>query len=81
MVEPGQPLLSVRRQCELLGLNRSSWYYQAVPEAADNLALMRRIDEQYLRTPFFGGPLQSATATIALGVSFSTISRCGWGQN
>jgi putative transposase len=46
--------LSVRRQCELLGLNRSTWYYEPVPESADNLALMRRIDEQYLRTPFFG---------------------------
>jgi putative transposase len=54
LVEPDHPLLSVRRQCELLGLNRSSWYYQAVPESAENLALMRRIDEQYLRTPFFG---------------------------
>jgi len=46
--------LSVRRQCELLGLNRSTWYYEAVSESAANLALMRRIDEQYLRTPFFG---------------------------
>jgi putative transposase len=44
----------VRRQCELLGLNRSTWYYEAVSESAANLALMRRIDEQYLRTPFFG---------------------------
>jgi putative transposase len=46
--------LSVRRQCQLLGLNRSSWYYEPVAESAENLALMRRIDEQYLRTPFFG---------------------------
>lgn len=46
--------MSVRRQCELLGLNRSTWYYEPVPESAENLALMRRIDEQYLRTPYFG---------------------------
>jgi putative transposase len=46
--------LSVRRQCELLGLNRSSWYYEAVAESAENLAWMRRIDEQYLQTPYFG---------------------------
>jgi putative transposase len=46
--------LSVRRQCELLGLNRSSWYYAAVGESAENLALMRRIDEQYLRKPCYG---------------------------
>jgi putative transposase len=35
-------------------LHRSTCYYEAVPESAANLALMRRIDEQYLRTPFFG---------------------------
>jgi putative transposase len=46
--------LSVRRQCELLGLNRSTWYYEPVPDSAANLALMRRIDEQYLRRPYFG---------------------------
>jgi putative transposase len=46
--------LSVRRQCELLGLNRSSLYYDSVPEAADNLRLMRLIDEQYTARPFFG---------------------------
>ena len=46
--------MSVRRQCELLGLNRSSWYYRAAGESAENLQWMRRIDEQYLKTPFFG---------------------------
>lgn len=42
------------RQCELLGLPRSTWYYQPCGETAENLALMRRIDEQYLKTPFYG---------------------------
>jgi len=46
--------LSIRRQCGLLGLHRSTCYYEAVPESAANLALMRRIDEQYLRRPYFG---------------------------
>jgi putative transposase len=46
--------LSVRRQCELLGLNRSSLYYQPVAEAADDLRLMRLIDEQYTARPFYG---------------------------
>jgi putative transposase len=46
--------LSIRRQCELLGLHRSTHYYEAVPESAANLALMRRIDEQYLRRPYYG---------------------------
>jgi putative transposase len=54
LIEPEHASLSVRRQCALLGLNRSTWYYEPVPESAQNLALMRRIDAQYLRTPFFG---------------------------
>ena len=49
-----QPWLSLRRQCELIGLNRSSYYYQPAPESPLNLTLMRLIDEQYLRTPFYG---------------------------
>lgn len=53
-IEPNQPALSIRRQCELLGLNRSSWYLAPAEESAENLALMRLIDEQYLRTPFYG---------------------------
>lgn len=52
--------MSIRRQCELLELNRASWYYQPAPESAENLALMRRIDEQYLRTPFFGSRQMTA---------------------
>src|SRR5215470_16001749 len=54
LIEPGHPVLSVRRQCELLGLSRSSLYYQAAPETADNLRLMRLIDEQYTARPFYG---------------------------
>ena len=46
--------MSVARQCELLGLPRSTRYYAARGESAENLALMRRIDRQYLVTPFYG---------------------------
>lgn len=46
--------LSVRQQCELLGLNRSTAYYKAAEETEVNLCLMRRIDEQYLKTPTYG---------------------------
>jgi putative transposase len=46
--------LSVRRQCELLGLSRSSLYYEPGGEAAEDLRLMRRIDEQYTARPFYG---------------------------
>jgi len=53
-VDPGHPRVSVRRQCDLLGLNRSSWYYEPLGISAENLAWMRRIDEQYLKTPWYG---------------------------
>lgn len=46
--------LSIIRQCELLDLPRSSWYYQSVGESEENLELMRRIDEQFTKTPFYG---------------------------
>jgi putative transposase len=45
---------SVRQQCELLGINRSSLYYQPTGESEENLMLMRLLDEQYTRTPFYG---------------------------
>jgi putative transposase len=54
LVEPDHPELSVRRQCQLLGLARSSLYYQGVPESADNLRLMRLIDERYTIRPCLG---------------------------
>ena len=54
MIESSNSQLSIRRQCELLGLNRSSFYYEPAKETIENLRLMRRIDEQYLKTPFFG---------------------------
>ncbi len=44
----------MRRQCDLLGLNRATLYYQPAQETAENLRLMRRIDEQYTEHPFFG---------------------------
>ena len=53
-MEPGHGQLSVRRQCQLLGLARSSLYYVAPPAEEPDLTLMRLLDEQYLRTPFYG---------------------------
>jgi putative transposase len=44
----------VRRQCELLGLARASLYYQAAEETAPNLRLMRLLDEEHTRHPFYG---------------------------
>ena len=46
--------ISIRRQSELLGLNRSTLYYTPVDASEFNLSLMRLIDEQYTLTPFYG---------------------------
>lgn len=46
--------LSVVRQCELLSISRSSLYYEPVKESQENLTLMRLMDEQYMKTPFYG---------------------------
>ena len=54
LVEPDHAEISVRRQCELLGVNRSGLYYQPLGESAENLKLMRLIDEEYTRRPFYG---------------------------
>jgi putative transposase len=54
LVEAGHPGLSIRRQCELLGLNRSSLYYAPAAETPANLRLMRLLDAQYTACPFYG---------------------------
>jgi len=54
MIEPKHPEISVSRQCELIGLNRSMWYYRPVDESEEDLLAKRLIDEQYTSTPFYG---------------------------
>jgi len=54
MVQPEPQAMSVRKQCELLGVARAGLYYQPVEVSAEELALMRRIDELYLKRPYFG---------------------------
>lgn len=51
MVELGHPRLSIVRQCELVSISRSSFYREPSPDSAENLVLMRLIDEQFLETP------------------------------
>lgn len=46
--------LSIVRQCELLGLHRSGYYYEPIGESSFNLELMDLIDKQFTRTPFYG---------------------------
>lgn len=54
MIDPQHPNLSVSRQCRLVGVPRSSFYFKPQPVKPEDLELMRLIDEQYLKTPFYG---------------------------
>lgn len=59
LIEPEEGL-SVRQQCDLIGLNRASYYYEPAQESALNLQLMRLIDQQYMEMPFYGWPRMTA---------------------
>ena len=52
MIRVGHTALSIRRECELLGLSRSSFYDEPTGETAADLRLMRLIEEQYTTCPF-----------------------------
>ena len=54
MVDPDHVALSITRQCRLVSIARSSFYYEGTGESPLNLQLLRRIDEQFLETPFYG---------------------------
>ncbi len=54
------PDISLRRQCQLIGLHRLTYYYEPAGESEFNLRLMRLIDEQYVQTPFYGWPRMTA---------------------
>lgn len=53
-VEPKHPRLSITRQCQLVGISRSSWYYEPLGESSENLGLMRVIDELFMEEPSCG---------------------------
>ena len=54
MIDPAHPHLSVVRQCALVSIGRSTFYRAPTPDTAENLALMRLLDEQFLETPWYG---------------------------
>jgi putative transposase len=62
LVEP-KVGVSMRRQCELLGVSRSSLYYEPVEPDAEELALMRRLDQLHLEHPSFGSRMMGRTLT------------------
>lgn len=54
LLELENTAFSLRQQCRLLDINRSSLYYQPLGESEENLLLMRLLDEQYTETPYYG---------------------------
>ena len=76
MVDRAHAEISVRRQCELPGVNRSSLYYEPIKETEENLHWMRLLDEQYTRTPFYGSRRMTEWLTAAgYNVNRKRISR------
>ena len=53
MIEPEKPGPSIVRQCELLAISRSFFYYQPLGENAEGLALMRLMDDAYMECPYY----------------------------
>jgi putative transposase len=54
LIEPDHPQISIARQCDLLGLSRSTYYYHSHGESPENLHLMRLLDEKYTIDPYYG---------------------------
>jgi putative transposase len=76
MIDLDFPHISIRRQCELLGLNRSTFYYAPATASECNLRLMRLIDEQYTKTPFYGWPRMTAhVRRLGLQVNHKRVQR------
>jgi putative transposase len=53
-MDPHHPRLSIQQQCELLGVPRSTYYYQPLAESAENLRLFRQLDQLYMKRLFYG---------------------------
>jgi len=54
MIESKNDKISIRRQCELLGISRNQYYYKPKSESSENIDIMHRMDYQYLKTPYYG---------------------------
>ena len=66
MIDENHPRLSLVRQCALVEISRSSWYYRPVGESQANVRLMRRMDELHLSCPWYGSR-QMARALRRMG--------------
>lgn len=76
MIELGAFPMSIRRPCELIGLNRSTLYDAPATASAFTLQLMRLLDEQYTKTPFYGWPRMTAhVRRLGLPVHHTRVQR------
>lgn len=60
MIEPENKIISISRQCSLINLLRSSWYYHPMAVPEEELRIMNQIDRVYTRYPFYGVPRMTA---------------------
>ena len=65
-IEPQNNRLSIVKQCSILSLHRSKYYYEPIAEIAENLSIMLWLDKQYFDTPFYG-VLRLTTELQSLG--------------
>jgi putative transposase len=76
LIDTGNVQIPIYRQCELLGLPRSSYYYESQRDDRYNLMLMNLIDEQFTRTPFYGVPRMTAWLNLqGHGVNHKRVRR------
>lgn len=68
LIEPGYSSIPIARQCELLGLSRSSFYYEEVETRESDLKMMRLIDEKYMQYPFLGSRRMTEMIGRDLGI-------------
>ena len=54
MIEGNSSRLSLRRRCELLDINRSTWYYKEKPLCLDDVTVLNAIRDVWMRYPFYG---------------------------
>ena len=71
-IEADNAEISISRQCELMGLPRSSLYYRSCRDDRRDEELMRLLDEQYLRTPFYGVDRSSGDTILISAICASS---------
>ncbi len=75
MIEVNHSRLSLVRQCELVSIARSSYYYRPNNESKFNLELMRLIDARYLKTPWYGSRQMRRYLVVPEKAGFSGCTR------